>query len=152
MKRFRFRLESVLRLKRQFDRQAEVRQQQARGNWEAAQREVEELVERLVQGAAAVEARIGTVNETDCWIARYQHMTQVRAALDLAESHAQRAKNLLDEANRLRRKTAADLEALLQLRREQWRQHRHESALAEQNALDDVYLQRGSVPQLTGSP
>jgi flagellar export protein FliJ len=142
MKRFVFRLESLLRLKRQKDRQAESRQLHARRVWEGAQLEVDSLLERLMQCASAVEARIGQAIETDRWIAQYEHMTQVRLAVDSAEAKAKRAMTALEEANRLRRITAAELEALKLLRQEQWQEHRKESAQAEQQRLDDAYLQR----------
>lgn len=150
MKRFQFRLESVLRLRRQFDRQAEVQQQRALRTWETAQLEVDQLLERLVQGAAAVEARIGKAIETDCWIARYQDLTQVRLAAEAAEVKASRAQALLEEANRKRRRTAAELESLMILRREKWREHRQEAAKAAQHQLDDAYLQRDVATQTTG--
>jgi flagellar protein FliJ len=145
MKRFEFRLERLLRLKRQKDRQAESRQLQARRVWEAAQSEVESLLERLMQTAEAVENRIGRTIEADCWTAQFQHMTQVRLAVDAAEVKAKRALEGLEEANRLRRITATEVEALEHLRQEQWREHRQETALAEQHRIDDVYLHRDSI-------
>jgi flagellar FliJ protein len=149
MKRFQFRLEKVLRLKRQKDRLAESRQLQARRIWEAARNEVDFLLDRLVQSAAAVEAQVGRPIEPDFWIAQYQHMTQVRLAVDAAEARATKAMTALEEANRLRRVTAAELESLQLLRQQQWQQHRQESATVEQQRLDDVYLHRDRFLQPT---
>lgn len=147
MKRFQFRLEKLLRLKRQKDRQAELRQLSMRRVWEAARQEVDSLHERLVRSASAVEARIGQTIETNCWIAHYQHITQVRLAVDVAEANAKWAMTALEEANRIRRITAVELESLQLLRQQQWRQYRKESALAEQQRIDDVYLHRDNLSQ-----
>lgn len=144
MKRFQFRLDKVLRLKQQKDRQAELRQISARQAWETAQQEVDSLYERLVRSASAVEARIGQTIETNSWIAQYQHLTQVRLAADVAEANAKRAMKALEEANRIRRITAVELESLQILRKQQWQEYRKEGALAEQLRLDDVYLHRDS--------
>lgn len=149
MKRFHFRLQRLLRLNQQKERQAELRQLQARGVWEAAGRDVDSLLDGLVRSAAAVESRIGRPIETDCWTAQYQHMTQLRLALDAAETSAQRAKTALDEANGFRRIAAAEVEALRFLREQQWQQHREESARAEQERLDEMWLRRrGLAPSL----
>lgn len=142
MKRFHFRLERLLRLKQQKERLAELRQLNARGVCEAAGREVDSLLDRLVQSAAALESRIGRPIATDCWIAQYEHMAQLRLAIDVAETNAKRAETALDEANRLRQAAAADVEALRFLRKQQWQQHRAESARAEQQRLDELWLSR----------
>lgn len=142
MKRFRFRLEPLLRIRRQRDRQAESRQWQARQLYEAAQAEVDFLYAQLVESAQAVEARLGQTVEPESWVAHYQHMTQVRRAADAAETSAQRARAVLEEANRLRRRTAMELESLELLRRQQWQEHRKHTARTEQSRLDDIYQRR----------
>ncbi len=142
MKRFQFPLEGLLRLRRQKDRQAEARQQTARLACEAAQREVDTLMEHLVASASAVEARIGQSLATERWVAQYQHISQVRIAVDQAELKACRARNILEEANRQRRLTALELQALEKLRVLKWQEHRRESARLEQHRLDDAFLYR----------
>lgn len=147
MKRFEFRLDRLLRLKQQTERLAELRQLDARGVWEAAQREVDSLVGRLARSAAEIESRLGQPIEADCWIAQYEHMAQIRLAIDAAETNQQRAKTALDEANRLRRIAAAEVEAIRFLRTQQWQQHRAESARAEQQRLDEMWLSRRVLAQ-----
>lgn len=142
MKRFRFRLESLLGLRRQKDRLAEARQLCARQAWEAAQSEVDTLLAQLVESATAIEARLGRTIGTDHWLAQYQHMTLLRLAVDRAEARAKRALTDLEEANRRRRTTATELEALERLRGEQWQEHRRDAARSEQKWLDDAYLHR----------
>lgn len=142
MKRFQFRLESLLGLRRQKDRLAEARQLRARQAWEAARTEVETLLGQLVESAAVIEARLGQTIGTDLWLAQYQHMTMLRLAVDRAEARAKRASAEFEEANRRRRITATELEALQLLREEQWQEHRHEAAQSEQKWLDDAYLHR----------
>lgn len=151
MKRFQFRLERLLRLRQQKDRQAEARQQTARQAWESAQAQADALLARLVESASAVEARIGHAIETDRWVARFQHMTQVRAALDTAQQNARRAMTTLEAANDLRKVTAAEVDSLQQLREQQWHQHRRETTQAEQRLLDDLYLHREHSSQLTAA-
>jgi flagellar export protein FliJ len=145
MKRFHFRLERLLRLKQQNELQAELRQRHARGVWEAAGREVDSLVDRVAQSAAALESRIGRPVEAAFWVAQSQHMAQLRWALDGAEANAKRAESALDEANRLRQAAAADVESLRFLRKQQWQRHRAESNRAEQQRLDELWLSRRTV-------
>ena len=142
MKRFRFRLESLLSLRRQKDRLAEARQLCARQAWEAARSEADTLLAQLVESAAVIEGRLGRTIGTDRWVAQYQHITVLRQAVDRAEARARLAQTDFEEANRRRRITATELEALQLLREEQWQEHRHEAVQSEQKRLDDAYLHR----------
>src|SRR2546422_8526661 len=117
MKRFHFRLERVLKLKQQRERQAELRQQQARLMLENAKANVAVLTDRLIQNAAALEAQIGNLVQPDSWIAGYQYLAQIGQALELAEVKARRAGEGVREADALRARIAIEVEALLYLRR-----------------------------------
>jgi flagellar FliJ protein len=140
MKRFRFRLERLLRLKRQKERLAEMRQLHARGVCEAAEHDVARSLDQLVRGAAIAQSPVGQPIETDLWIAQYHYMTQLRQAVDAAETTAELARATLGEANRARQAAAADAELLVRLRKRKWEQYRAETARAEQQWLDELWL------------
>ena len=142
MKRFRFRLDRLLRIKQQKERLAELKQLQARGVFDAADREAKELIDRLSSSAATIESRVGQPVEAIVWHAQYQHMTQLRQGVDNAEAKAERAKAALDEANRHRKAAAAEVDALQFVRRGEFEKHRDETVRANQARIDEMYLSR----------
>ena len=142
MKRFRFRLAGVLRLKQQKERQAELRARQAQMVLESAELEAAALERRLVQNAAAVESYIGQSVPPDSWMARYQYVAMVGQALESAESKMRQAGRDLEQANLARARIATETEALAQLRQQDWQQHRVATQRAEQQQLDERVLLR----------
>jgi flagellar export protein FliJ len=150
MKRFRFRLERVLKLKLQKERQAELRQRQARVVLQAAQSEVAAIEDRLAQNAAALESQIGQSVEPDLWLARYQHLTAIGQALESAEAKAQPAARDLEQADAARARIATETEALAQLRERCWEEHRANARRAEQQYLDELGLHRWRTARVGG--
>ena len=142
MRRFRFRLERVLRVKRQKEKQAELRTVQARAAVDAARKEVATLCEIMVETAAAIEASVGDQVQPDLWLARQQHAAQIGEAIGQAEQREQQAKRKLREAETARAQIAKETETLVNLRKQQCDQHRVEAARNDQNQIDAVALQR----------
>ena len=144
MKRFHFRLQRLLKLKRQLERQAELRQSQARASLDAVETEVTGLLDRLTESSRAIESRIGQPVPPDCWVARYQYSAQIGRALDSAETAARFAACKLDEANAARTRVAREAEALSHLRQRQWQAHERQATRTEQQYLDGLSLRRWS--------
>ena len=142
MRRFRFRLERVLRVKRQKEKQAELRTVQARAVVDAARKEVATLCEIMVQTAAAIEASVGDQVQPHLWLARQQHAAQIGEAIGQAEQREQQAKRRLREAETARAQVAKETETLVNLRKQQCDHHRVEAARNDQNQIDAVALQR----------
>lgn len=145
MKRFHFRLERLLKLKRQRERQAELRQRQARGLLDAARTEMKVLEESLSENAEAIESRLGQPVLPDFWMAHYQHMARLEQALNSAEAKTHKADANLEEANRVRAKIATEAESLEHMRTRQWREHRETAARTEQQRLDEWGLRSWSL-------
>lgn len=142
MKRFRFRLQGVLRLKQQKERQAELRERQARVVLESAASEVAALEDHLAQNAAAVESCVGQSVPPDSWAARYQYVAVIGQALDSAELKARRAAHDVEQAHAARARIATEAEALAQLRQQSWKEHCADARRAEQYHLDEMGLLR----------
>ena len=147
MKRFQFRLQRVLKLKQQRERQAELVQQKARLALEQARGEVRVLAERLAESAAAIEKDIGQTIPPDSWMARYHHAAQIGRALEAAEARARHAEERLQEAQRKRARIATEVEALRTLERQEWDKHIDESKRSQQENLDEIGLRRWQAAQ-----
>jgi flagellar FliJ protein len=142
VKRFEFRLEQVLKVKRQQERLAELRQQQARFRLEATQAEVAAVQRQIQELAAALDKGIQGAAEQQLWIAHYQRSRVLGQSLTAAEDRVQRAQRELDEADVRRKQIATEVEALLHLRQEQWHAYRQEVARAQQEHLDELGMRR----------
>jgi flagellar biosynthesis chaperone FliJ len=142
VQRFEFRLERVLNLKKQWERMAELRQQQARIALDAARSVVTALQEQIAHNAATFEARLGCSEDGDSWLVRYQQSARLGDRLELAEAKAQVAESKYQEASTARTKMATEVEALLFLRRQKWHAFRLEVQRAQQEHLDEVGMRR----------
>lgn len=142
MKRLQFRLESVLTLKEQRERMADLQVKQARAALEMARAVVHALHEQLARSAAALVGRVGQVVTPGAWGAYYEHSFQVGRALEAAEANVAKAQANLEQAMDQRTQVRKEVEALLHLRKEQWRDHWAEHMRREQVRLDELGLQR----------
>jgi flagellar protein FliJ len=142
VKRFEFRLERVLRLKRQRARLAELNQKRARLAVEAVEARIAALREELARDALGLAAKIGQALPVGAW-----QSVQVRAArlgrdLLAAETDLRKAAEELERAAATRARAATEEEALLYLRRHAEEAHREAMARAEQVQLDELGLLR----------
>jgi hypothetical protein len=71
VQRFEFRLERVLKLKKQREWLAELRQKQARAALDAARAEVAAINEQIAHSAAALEAGLAGAGRDASWLARH---------------------------------------------------------------------------------
>jgi flagellar protein FliJ len=135
VQRFEFSLEQLLRLKRQRERLAELRQKQTAAALAAARAEVAALWERVAQ--AATEFSAAKESTVALWMAASRHVGRLREDLAAAEAQAERADKDCQEATALRKDLAVEVEALLTLREGQWQEYRRERGRQEQLLLDD---------------
>lgn len=142
MKRFLFSLERVLRLKRQKEKQAELRTALARATADAARTQVESLGEMMEHTAVAAESGVGSQMHVDMWFAHQQHAARIAQAIEHAEQEQQKAEHRLQQADAARAKIATEVETLVHLRSRQWDEHRHDMARTEQQRSDETVLQR----------
>jgi flagellar biosynthesis chaperone FliJ len=140
MQRFRFRLERVLRLKRQRERQVELRQQQAAAGLEAARLaalSIQAMIEQQMIGAVG---RGGQAMALDSWISRSQYLAQLERSLDAAQAQVRAAEGRLREVNTERATVHAEVGAIEQRRRDQWDEYRHDAQRSAQEQIDDLSL------------
>jgi flagellar export protein FliJ len=137
VKRFHFSLEQVLKLKRQRERLAELKQNQAALALEKARAEVTALWDQLARAAARFETRIASAGSVAVWMSCSRHVDQVRHELGEAEARTRRAELTWQQATAARKELAIAVEALLTLRRQQWQAYRRSRDRQEQNQLDD---------------
>jgi flagellar export protein FliJ len=142
MKRFQFRLERVLSLKERHERLAEMRQQQARAQWDAARAECIRIEEELAQTTASAAQRLRQAAALGTWQAHYEQAAALDDLFAAAQRRVVEAEKLLQEANRLRIQASLEVETLRDLRAREWREYREQVARHRQNNLDELGLQR----------
>ncbi len=142
MRRFHFRLERVLTVKKQRERLAEIRQQQARARLEEAKAECRRIEAELARTAASAAAKLREAVSLGTWQAPYEHVARLSDLLTAAQARVSEAQKQLQEADRLRIQAALEVEALVGLRTREWQNYRQEAARQQQNNLDELGLQR----------
>src|SRR5207302_6788900 len=98
MQRFEFRLERVLKLKKQREWLAELRQKQARAALDVARAEVAAIHDQIAQSAAVLEASLAAAARDASWLSRHQQSLQLGRLLELAEDTARQADVKYQEA------------------------------------------------------
>jgi len=142
MQRFEFRLERVLKLKKQREWLAELRQMEARAALDAARAQVAVLHDQVAQSAAALQTCLASAVRDAAWLARHQQALRLGPLLELAEAKARQADHMYQEASAARTQIATEVEALRHLRQQEWHAHRLARLRAQQEQLDEVGLRR----------
>ncbi|MCA9167694.1 MAG: hypothetical protein KDB23_08500 [Planctomycetales bacterium] len=138
MKRFQFRQESLLRIRRQLRRQAEMAVMQARAQLVAVQHQKSELLadlERLNAAAWQNDTPLGTA----FW--QWQQAAAfLNHSIQQVETQIETHTQLVAERTDVLRQRTQEVEALDALRVRQWRQHQEEVAANRQQLLDEVAM------------
>jgi flagellar export protein FliJ len=142
VKAFEFRLDQVLKLKRQRERLAELRQKQCLVELEAAQSVVRGFQEMLSGAARRAESQLGAPLAAAAWTAAEEHAVRIGRALEQAEVRRRLAAAKYDEATQALRQLAMEVEALATLRSEQVQAHHLALQRWQQEQLDDLGLRR----------
>ena len=142
MKRFEFRLERLLQIKKQLERMAEHRQQQAQVEFEAATGRVV-LAERRVSeaGSGGLEA-LHRAAEIGLWQTRYEFVAVLEQAVTAAQKNAKEFLQRLLAAKLARTQVAKEVEVLIRLRHERLSIHREEVKCEEYARLDEIGMRR----------
>lgn len=142
MKRFRFRLESVLRVRSfEFDR---ARNQLARLEEERALREgaVRGEAERLAQGRSLLEAEVQQGADGESIALRHDAITAGRYRLARAERAVEEMLEPIAEARRRLHHARSRVRSLERLEEEAAAKHHREGLAAEQAELEELALSR----------
>jgi flagellar biosynthesis chaperone FliJ len=135
VQRFEFRLERVLKLKKQRQWLAELQLKQARAALDAARAEVAALHELVARSAVALAAGL---SGDAAWLTRQQQALRLAPLIERAEGKAREADVKYQKAGAERTQIATEVEALLHLRGEEWREYRLGVLRAQQEQLDEV--------------
>lgn len=149
MKRFHFRLESVLRVRRfEFDR---TRAQLARLEEERARREstLRHEVDRLVQGRDLLEHAVREGTDGEGIALRHDAITAGRYRLAQAQSAVEELLEPIAEVRRRLHHARSRVRSLERLKEDAAEKHHHEGLAAEQAELEELALTRIALEQST---
>jgi flagellar export protein FliJ len=138
VQRFEFRLERVLKLKKQREWLAELHQKQARAALDVARAELAVVHEQIAHSAALLQAGLAAAGCDALWLSRHQQVLRLAPRLELAEAKLQQADVKYREASAARTQIATEVEALEHLRQEEAQTHRLAVLRAQQEQLDEV--------------
>jgi flagellar export protein FliJ len=142
LKRFRFRLERVLKLKQQQRRMAELAVKQATVVLEQAGAVVRGLRGELAKKSDALSTNVGKTVPAGGCLALFEQSAQLERRLVQAEAIEREARNRLANAVGVLTRMNSEVEALESLRRQQWREHQTEAQARYQQVLDEAALGR----------
>ncbi len=142
MKRFEFSLESLLKVKRQVERLAELEQLRAREAVDRARVRLDEFREQLARISDRFTASIGRPMAPQQWTTASDMSERLAESIRIAEQDVATAEEKLLAASQERARVAAEVEALETLRQEQWDKWRQEVQQADQGRLDEVGMRR----------
>ncbi len=145
MKRFRFQQQSLLRLKTQLCRMAEMRVLRAQNCLQAAhqqRRRLETDLEQMAAVATGVTACDGDAGWNWC-----RHVSQVQVQVQDAGQQIEEISLECQEKRAALREIRSELEALTALRDLRWREHLTDAAKEQQQELDQTAMSRWAKPQ-----
>jgi flagellar export protein FliJ len=148
VKRFRFRLERVLKLKQQRRRVAELVLRQASLALQQARTAVFGLTEDLRKKAESLETEIGSEMSAGQWLAHCEHAAQLERSLVAAERTERLAADKVRDSAAICTRLSTEVEALESLRRQQWQQHSEDTQSEYQRDMDALAMirwERGKV-------
>ena len=137
MRRFEFRLESVLKLKKQQHRQAELAVRQAQAERDRIKRMIVET-DHAIRNAS--EPALNSYN--GFWHALNQHAEKQRADRAALVKQLLAAENDLQEKARVCIKLNTELESLVQLRNSERQDYERELLRHRQHEVDDTAMNR----------
>ncbi len=144
MKRFRFSLEQLLRVKELREQLAEAAVARAGLEVQACRGRLDRLGEELAGAARQLEQFQQSAAPLAAWAAFFEQSSRLEQAVRVAEDELARAEAALQEARRARARLATEVEALNILRQQQLDLYRRECQAAEQQRLDEMGLRQWS--------
>jgi flagellar export protein FliJ len=142
MKRFDFRLERLLSVKKRLERLAEQRQQQARAEFDAAMAEATRArgrVEEASSGGLEMARKAATLG---CWQARAELIASLERLAAAARERAATFLERLRAADLDRTRIASEVEAIEHLRERYADIHHTELLRRQYEQLDEIGLRR----------
>lgn len=142
MKKFEFSLDRLLKVKRQLERLAEMEQLRAREAVDRARSHLQALQDQLNRVADALNASIGQAMTPQQWTSVYDQADRLGQSIRSSEREIEESEQKLQVASQERAQIATEVEALSNLRQQQWDQWKHEAQKADQNRLDEIGMRQ----------
>jgi flagellar protein FliJ len=142
VQRFEFSLDRVLKVKRQLEALAEREQRRAQLAADAARGRAADLRRQLAAIAQAMADRLGQATAPHQWLAAFETSERLGEAITAADRHVEECDARLDAASRERAQAAGEVQALDTLRQQQFDAGQRTYRQAEQDAADDLTVQR----------
>lgn len=142
MKQFEFSLDRLLKVKRQLERLAEMEQMRAREAVERARASLEGLRAQLARVADQLTASIGRPMAASQWTTVYDLADRLGQSIRTSEQEVTETEQKLLVAAQERAQIATEVEALSNLRQQQWMQWRQDAQKADQDRLDELGMRQ----------
>lgn len=148
MRKFHYELEPLLKFKQQRRKQVEIELYQARVKLDAARARQAEAEAELA-AARRLEHALGGVT-IDRLLAHTRRCAWCEQYLEQLRRETGRIESEYETTARRYRQAAKEVEALLSLRRDQWRLHQLGQSKADQQRLDEFVLRQWDHQRQTG--
>ena len=142
VKQFEFSLDRLLKVKRQLERLAEMEQLRAREAVDRARANLQEFREQLTRVADQLNASIGRPMAAFQWTSVYDLADRLGQSIRTSEQEVTETEQKLLAAAQERAQIAAEVEALANLRQQQWTQWRQEAQKVDQDRLDEIGMRQ----------
>ena len=147
MKRFDFRLQRLLRLRQQLQKQAELRQGQVSMQLEAAKVKVSRIESELAQRSLAMAGYVGQSIDPAVWQNGFQNVLQMNDTLNAAIEEKDKVAEQLEVANKQRADATRDTEAIDFLRERKLKEHEYEVQREMQYFQDEIAMRLWRKPR-----
>jgi len=150
MKRFRFRLEILLRLQRLRQRLAEQEQAQAYQRWSAMREQLQALQAHAQEISHSASSRLSSAPSSDAiaaehyWFLLAEHLVVLGHIVKLAHQQEQLHRQAWQQSDQRRLEITRKVEALNWLREQAWQAFRRQQRLVEQHEMDELVLRSWS--------
>jgi flagellar protein FliJ len=142
VKQFEFSLDRLLKVKQQLERLAEMEQQRAREAVDCARANLQELRDQLTRIADQLNASVGRPMAPFQWTSVYDLADRLGQSIKTSEQDLVEKERKFQIAAQERAQVATEVEALVNLRQQQWAQWRQETQKADQDRLDELGMRQ----------
>jgi flagellar FliJ protein len=142
VRQFEFSLDRLLKVKRQLERLAEMEQLRAREAVDRARSNLQELQNQLTRVADQLHASIGHAMAPFQWASVCEMADRIGQSIQISEKEVTETEQKLHAAAQERAQLATEVEALANLRQQQWTQWRQEAQKADQDRLDELGMRQ----------
>jgi len=142
VKQFEFSLDRLLKVKQQLERLAEMEQLRAREAVERARTNLKEFQDQLCRVAEQLHSSVGQAMPPFQWASVCEMADRLGNSIRTSEQEVAVTEQKLQVAAQERAQIATEVEALTNLRQQQWMQWRQDAQKADQDRLDEIGMRQ----------